>query len=527
MGGSLGGTWGVDAESIFPLPLHDLMPLRGGSGLSIPVFGPLAQTSVLMPAWRPEQAAKPIDVMTALIGGAEIQPSGRRKPPKRFRVPGGRDEAQETGYGLIEADNGRSATLQRVGRSHSASEDGAAILADALLSAGILSDTDWCGGLERTISAGLTRWMNKDRGASRFRWFAPPLTLVLTDDSPAYSMGVILSRWRDHMRLPSTQPVGFFGLRFQSAPKPVHVRRVVQDVEAAFPQVGYGLMSLLQAALTTTVQGYTPIWGMDMAVRWGRLDGGDTAMTQFLLGDDDEYHESDFSDGDYHFGDCVPAEAATTAFRLDLLDAAIQQASDRDSKPPLLPVLRAAREVFDACRRAGKRFHTLNHCQFLSWQMSVAVRQINGFKQRRIERLDRAPVVYTVWDAGNDVMTRLVDDYTEFARSTLQYTDLSWLHCWQQGFSGREPEGAAKRLAAHDRRVKKLAKGNPDALSLHDPDYAPQPMPDGGIGDAVTALSMMLDILGATDRLLSLLHTPETLIEQVRQKDALGELEVA
>ena len=482
----------------------DPLPLRGGAGLSVPVFGPSAQTSVLLPAWEPLDALSVNDIMADIV--RTPKQSGRRKEKKMFQVPGeSRQASVLTGYGIIPADNAGTAILHGQGRTAGSRDDGTAILADALLSAGVLQESDWCGGLEKSIAHGLTRWANDEKGAAAWRWFGPPLALVVTDDAPAYSTGVVLSRFRDHWRLPPGKPVGFFALRYQSAPRPVHVRRVVQDVEEAWPGIGYGLLNLLAMTFISSVNGYTPMWGARIAALWDQLDSN-------------EWNDA-FQEGEgtaFDFGDCIPMAAATTGFRLDALDAAIAKGG---KCPRLLPVLTAARDVFDACRRAGKRYHTLNHCPFLSWNMSVGSRQLGALKKAHIEKLERAPVVYTVWDPENDVMTRLVDDYSEFARSTMQYTDFSWMHCYQAGFAGREAAGAVKWLAAKDRLVTKVAKHSPESLSFRDSDYVPEPMLDGGIRQAVTALSLVLDILGALDRLLTLLHTPETLMEQVRHED--------
>ncbi len=497
--------------------------MRGGSGLPIPVFGPFAQTSVLMPAWEPAIPLTADDVMRYSLGMDPLpeRTSGRRKEPKRFRVPGdGRQAPELMGLHLIPSDDGTQATMHPKGRTAGGHADGAALLADALLAGGVLKETDWCGSLEKTIMRGLTRWANEEKGGGKFRWFGSPLSLVFTDDSPAYAAGTVLTRFRDNWRLPADKPIGFFGLRYQSSPRPVHVRRVVQDLEDIWPGVGYGLLSLLQMTFITAVQGYTPMWGAGIAALWDRLDSDD--MTHELLGSNSFGSATAFD-----FGDCVPMAAATTPFRLDKLDRAIASSKS----PRLLPVLTAARAVFDASRAAGLRYHTLNHCRFLSWNMSIGAsdrvtgQDIGKIKQHHIKQLDRAPVVYTVWDPENDVMTRLVDDYGEFARQSMIYTDLTWMHCWQQGFAGKESPGGVKELAARERMIKKAVKKKADVLSFHDAEYVPQPMPDGSAQQAITALSMALDILGALDKLLTLMHTPETLMEQARQEDWTAETE--
>ena len=494
-------------DVLAPDVLAPALPLRGGSGLPIPLFGPLSQTSVLMPAWEPNNPATAGDVMRRSLGMDPPPATGKRKEPKRFRVPGdGRGGSELTGLHLIPNDDGSQAILHSTGRTAGAKQDGAALLADALLTAGVLRESDWCGGLERTITRGLTRWANEEKGAGAFRWFGSPLSLVFTDDSPAYATATVLTHFRDNWRLPPDKPVGFFGLRYQSAPRPVHVRRVVQDVEEVWPGLGYGLLNLLEMTFVSSVKGYTPIWGARIAAAWDKLDSSEF---------DDSFQAGEGTAFD--FGDCVPLAAATTPFRLDKLDKAIAS----NKSPRLLPVLQAARAVFDASRAAGLRYHTLNHCGFLSWNMSMGERNRGAIQQHRIDRLDRAPVVYTVWDPENDVMTRLVDDYTEFARSTWQYTDLTWMHCWQQGFAGKDSPGGVKELAVKERFIKNAVKKNLDILSFRDEAYVPAPMPDGGIAQAVTALSMVLDIVGALDRLLTLMHTPETLMEQVRQHDEL------
>jgi hypothetical protein len=488
-------------------------------GLSIPRFGPLAETSLLVPRSTPVDSVSAdglmTDAMTELMGIPSASgPGGKRRPPKQFRAPGHASSTAVSGFGVIAGDDGRSATLhmqgQTIRRGSSEpvlSDDGAASLADALLTAGILRESDWAGSLAATIRHGLSRYVNQEKGAARWRLLPAPLALVYTDDAPAYSTGVRLPRWHDNFRTGGSRPVGFLALRFQSQPRPVHVRQIVEKVEQSHPGVGYGLLSLLQMTFQVSVQGYTPIWGRQMAGRWDHLDRRDPSLW-----------EGASTDGGYGFDDAVPLAASITPFSLSKLEAALAAPGEG-----LESVLCAARAVFDACRASGKRFLQLNHCPFLSWQMSVGERNQGTVGSHLIDHLDRAPVVYTVWDPANDVMTRMVDDYTEMCRDTWQYTDLTWMHCWLAGFAGREPQGAQKWLEAHKRQVKKAAKRSPEGLSFHDPDYAPRPMPDGSLANAVEALGLVLDVLAALDRLLSLLHTPETLGEIFQAEQALTE----
>ncbi len=509
----------------------DFLPRRGSSGLPVPCFGPEAAWALLLPAEEPP---------------APELPDGRRKLPKAFRVPGGRAQATVTtrivSDGTVLRDgNTRALIVQSTGNTVAnrnpakGTEDGAAEIAGALLEAGVLKESDWCGGLERTVRRGLARWVNEDMGAAAYRFFGP-LELIYTDDAPAYNTGARMGRWSEHFRARGDRPVGFFGLRWQEGARAVHIRSAIQSLEQAWPGYGAGLIELIQSATVSGICGHTFLWGREF-IKMGEAQH-EAMLKRF------ERHDQDplgMFDGEMQplpddltlkaFHEQVPEAVCKGGWRLPQARLIAHRAPKE--QPHLAPITAAALALWDACRACGLTFYTTNHMPFLNWQMRTARMDMRTgemnrgpveYSVREIPKLYRAPCFYTVWeDAGRaceelppDLMGQLVDDHTHACKESWSYSDLTWLHAFQIGHSCPDPGGAAKDLAARERAVRKAAKSYPELLAWHDPDYVPGPMPDGGLAHAVQALRLALGIVRALDDLLTLLHRPATLMERSR-----------
>ena len=131
-----------------------------------------------------------------LCDAPDTPAQGRRKPPKA--IPG------------LTRPAGAAIAPERLSPS--------AEIADTLLAAGVLRDSDWAGSLEGTINAGLARWANAplaDGGLGCGELAAlHSLRIVYVDDLAGHYSGGNLGSvaWREMFAGRPDRPVGAFGL---------------------------------------------------------------------------------------------------------------------------------------------------------------------------------------------------------------------------------------------------------------------------------------------------------------------------
>lgn len=441
------------------------------------------------------------------------------KPRKQFRVPGDRRPSIDPmtvaprPHEVLGLNDG-VLMVRSTGVSAGADAvDGAAEIAEALLTAGILRESDWCGGVERTIRAGLDRWINDEVGM-RHAKVLRSLSLVYADDCLAFSGGMRMNRWREDYRARPDRPIGFFGFRTTSMqPRAVFVKDRVLELEAVYPGYGYMMICMLSMTFMSNVNGMTFWWARQMLeglraarerhryCRWSESPELQALADRFGIGGG--FDETALTIA--QFDDYIPKEASTTEFRLPvIMDFATKSATSTD------PALRRHAafgqrivDLWNACREGGKRFHATNHRQFISWE---STQQVPGHPELGTRILSRkaltgAATVVTVWDE-RDPMRRMADDYIQALIEEMQYCDLTWMHAFQVGFSGGSPRDFVKHEAAKDRMLRKARKKAPDTIAWEDPDFITHEMLDGSVMHGAQALQSSAKVLKCLDDVL-------------------------
>lgn len=302
------------------------------------------------------------------------------------------------------------------------SQVNAAWLADGLLSAGVVRESDWTGRLEDTLSAGFARWLNADLGLEHLRFFE--LTFAYTDDldrsqvddEAGIGFAAYAEVWaRAHApkrgkRPPGPPTVGALGL-FCAADedctgpswgREVIVGTQVQALERLTPGAGYSVLGLLQLVLQPFFAA-TPWWG-ERFMKWA---GGFLYETE---ADDFGLDREEDPDRDPDQEDPRDAEGV---FTLERYQAAFPDAAlGRQWRPE--PV-RAAREVWrpgDGVElfRALREAETLAGLWFGWNHKRRALNEWDTFENGH----EAVPTVVVRWDEG-DPLPRVVDDYQQNA----------------------------------------------------------------------------------------------------------------
>lgn len=441
-------------------------------------------------------------IPTVEIRKDSAAPSGKQnKKDKQFRIPGERNVHV----------HGRMAIIHDHEQYSGANDiDSTATIANALLSAGILQESDWRGSLERTIRQGLTRW-TEEQGLDNLKIFRN-LSLVYTDDSLHYSSGCRMSQWIEEFQARSDRPVGFFGFRQDAIkPKPIYIKDRILELEALWPGYGYMFPCLMYMTSISSMEVFH-IW-QAAAMVYGMYDHRDEFNVREILAGRRPASGSVLDEAAFtlaHFKDNVPEQLYKTQFRLERLLGVNDQAVASNS--PHARFTQRAVDLWDAARTGGLNFHITNHQPLMQWEMTVSRPEMrtlpNGErvatmlgKTHKIPKLIRPPSVVTIWD-DHDPIQQLCDDYIEYAWSEQVYSDLTWMHAFQIGFSGKESKSGSKTIDQRSKQVQKAMKKQPEILAWSDPDYVRKPMPDGSLDHAVKALKIAVNTLKCYDDVL-------------------------
>lgn len=155
----------------------------------------------------------------------------------------------------------------------SGSEAGAAGIARALLAAGILQESDWCGDASASLESGLQRWV-RDLGGDRLKWCG--LAVCYTDCVGEDLYGLSGPAWRERMpgaKVPvvAGAPVGWLAVA-QGEFGQVCAGARVQELERVWPGAGFAVLYLLTRLFAATFAVATPAWTLWHLEDWGWLE---------------------------------------------------------------------------------------------------------------------------------------------------------------------------------------------------------------------------------------------------------------
>lgn len=346
-----------------------------------------------------------------------------------------------------------------------------ALIAEALLAAGLLRERDWCGSFEKSINAGLKRWLNVQMDAQGWHFFKP-LILLYTDSSERASEDMSFECWIDNFEAEENRPVGFFAFAWnQHEAQGINVSRQTLALEKAFPNVGFGLFRLLEAAFRLSVNGHTFGWGANMVSDWT-----------------DEYYDVELDEGSTllnlkRFNERIPEGTHVVNYDHSLVQDALARARRSGWKRHLVPVLENIVRLFDLVDAAEQEcFDPDHHHLFDSYEMDPC----------------RHPSVYTYWNDNvekttgrlvkdtEDPMHRIIDEHYTQMMEGGYLTNMVWMHGFQLGFAGSSPG---------------LSRSESQPSAMEDVRIA-----DGSLPAAIHALHVCVEITGVVDKILQWLE---------------------
>lgn len=292
-----------------------------------------------------------------------------------------------------------------------------AALCDVLLQTGILSEFDWSGALDTTITTALNRFANEKMGCQNLRRLSH-LSLRWTTDIDggfeADGNGESIV-WRQHFSpaMPMDRPIGAFALRgngsdFESVEAErwaTHIASVMSE-DTASDCVG------VLAQMVDFLGGWTPAWAYDKAFE--EAENYDEVEDE---NDDDPGYDTHARESKRHlerFKEIIPNYGVSHSFDLARLESAVEKANRK--KLACLPMLKASlccARYMERLYQVPRNDHALCHLGFSYY---------SGF-----------PPILILWKEDGDAMTdpcvRIYDDWGELLMQEAG-TDIVWLHGW-------------------------------------------------------------------------------------------------
>lgn len=296
----------------------------------------------------------------------------------------------------------------------------AALLAEAMLAAGILRESDWQGSLAPSIGAGLTRWLGELLGGQDLRRIE--IGIYWTDslqEASDIDPALWFTAGRDRVE---GQPVGLLALQGEPAAGDTYphqrdciVGETVLELEAARKNLGFQILALLQDVLPMTLCAATPHWGWDQALK-GALARAALGSRGALLAEPAGLILPPHQDPDGYRA-LVPPAACEGEFRPGVLKEALKHSLPE----PLYPLVKLAREVADLWRVPK---------DVLRWDThSLCPAQGTRFIDTPGVAMIECPFALR-WSA-DDPLPALVDHYHHTIRKHGEQTNLIWSQGWQ------------------------------------------------------------------------------------------------
>ncbi len=281
-------------------------------------------------------------------------------------------------------------------------------IAEGLLDAGILQESDWYEpwGLVGSVVTGLMRYV-AEQGAQELKYLH--LELAFTDDMEQW--GLPGCNWRSVDERKETGNVGGFGILLQTDALDVPlIGETIERLEALTPGAGESVLHVLYRALNVTVRAWTPAGAAEwMEQDWYQM----------------EVHEGTFEGiSRADFDAAIPSIALDPAWKPEAIEQAKRLLVGRDSASGIFYV---AEELYAVCE--AWREHRID-----------ADEEANEIRDFDMEQL--YPVVLD-WKKESPVCT-IFDDWQEMIYNCGEWTNVLWV----QGFLSNDVP-TILRAAAH------------------------------------------------------------------------------
>lgn len=262
-------------------------------------------------------------------------------------------------------------------------------ITEALLMAGALKETDWCGGFLKTMQNGLSRYVDHEIGCSRLSVFHA-LQLEIYDCleeafDDEYREAISYESWHRTMAGDPSKPIGAFALYWGQHPAEcVLVATKTRRLEQVSPGLGFGLLALIERAFGLIGFGHGFKWGLNIVEEaWDEWEGYE-----------DDHPDTTLLTPKLFF-EIIPKECTTGHWDAALVERVLNEpGSGRGPRGWISKALLPALELYSLVRDLEERYSFVNHV----W----LAENVEGM-------LCEHPVVYLSWDP-QDAMHRIVDD---------------------------------------------------------------------------------------------------------------------
>lgn len=280
---------------------------------------------------------------------------------------------------------------------------GAIPIAEALLEAGILVDSDWTGDLVLSIQAGMSRWAD-EIGAAHMEHLH--FDLLFSDDLATHGFDVYMAH-----QMSSQLKVGGFGFRVKTYSH-LLTEVKVKALEKVLPGAGFTVLQAAEKALWTFIHAATPGWAYEQIAEqadWNDVDPAEAEREGYLTLD--------------LFERTIPRECLSQYFKFQ--PSLIERALSLNPK-------RRERETLQAARALAQWMGKRKNKAFDNY--------VNAFEELR-------PVMPLEmrWNESDQV-NRVSDEFHDDLANSGFETDLVFLTCF--GDEGPTPLYAAKEFKA-------------------------------------------------------------------------------